>query len=390
MGNIIPYPTVTPVFLWNWNSRAEVVINQGGTSSSKTVSIMQVLFLRATLEPNVVITVVGGDVPDLKAGAMRDAKRIVASSDYIRSQITRPFHETDRVYSFRSGSMMEFRSYENEYDARSGKRHYLFLNEAQNIPFEVYQELAERTFKQVFLDYNPTRRFWAHDLVGTPNIELFISSFLHNPYCDPKVRRQLLRYRVTNPARWRVYGLGLTGEIEGSVFKSVFPIDRFPDIPFVYGLDFGYSIDPTALVKLGKSGGSLYGRQLIYETGLSDSRLARKLEAVGVTPYDKIMADAGDPKAIDALIDEGFWVEAAPKGPDSVSFGIERINDFEAVYLTADSADWWVERENYTWQKNKRTGKYTNKPVDAFNHCWDAARYAVYDLTAAGGIIASG
>jgi phage terminase large subunit len=388
-NQVIPYSTVTAVFEWNWKCRAEVVINQGGTSSSKTFSILQVLFLRSILEPNIITTVVGGDIPDLKSGALRDAKMIVATSDYVRGHIVQ-FNSTDRVYYFRNGSVMEFKSYQDEFDARSGKRRYLYINEAQNVSKEVFDELNDRTFGQAFLDYNPTVRFWAHDLIGTSGVQLFISNFLHNSWCDPKVRRNLLRYRTTNPARWRVYGLGLTGEVEGAIFQKVFNADTFPDVSFVYGLDFGYSNDPTALVKAAQNGPALYGQQILYERGLSDARLAAKMRAAGVSYYDKIVADPADPKAIDALRDEGFWVEPAEKGPDSIAFGIERINSFEGgVYLCGESPDWWTERENYVWQK--KNGKYTNRPIDGWNHCWDGFRYAVTDLTTNGnGILASG
>lgn len=390
--NIVPFPTITPVFDWNYNSRAEIVINQGGTSSGKTFAIMQVLLIRAITERNTTITVVGGDIPDLKSGALRDTKNIVATSDFVRSQIV-SFNVVDRTYFFRSGSIIEFKSYQDEYDARSGKRQYLFVNEAQNIAREVFDELHDRTFKQTFIDYNPTTRFWAHDLHGQPGVQVFISNFTHNPYCDPKVIRSLLRYRTANPARWRVYGMGLTGEVEGSIFRRVFQADAFPSgCEFVYGLDFGYANDPTALCRMAKVGRWLYGQQLIYEPGLSDARLARKIEAAGVTPYEKIIADAADPKAIDTLRGFGLWVEPAEKGPDSVQFGIEQINDtdrFDGLYLVGENPDWWTEQENYVWQK--KNGKYINKPVDAFNHLWDACRYATRELISGGsGILASG
>src|SRR5690606_37871604 len=150
--------------------------------------------------------------------------------------------------------------------------------------------------------------------------------------------------------------------------------------------------DPTAFVRVAKYGRWLYGQQLIYEPGLSDARLAARIEAAGISPYEKIIADAADPKAIDTLRDFGLWVEPAEKGPDSVQFGIEQINDserFDGVYLVGDCPDWWTEQENYIWQK--KNGRYINKPVDAFNHCWDAFRYAVRELVSGGsGILASG
>jgi phage terminase large subunit len=390
LNKIVPYPKISPVFEWNYTATADIVINQGGTSSGKTVAILQVLFLRAATEAQTITTVVASDIPDLKSGALRDAKfYVVAPSDYIQGQIEK-YNEHERVYYFKNGSIIEFKSFETEFDARSGKRHYLYINEGQNVKFEVYEQLAMRTFKQVFIDYNPTRRFWAHDLIGLPNAIRFISNFTHNPYCDDKVIRQLLRWRTANAARWRVYGLGMTGEIEGAIFTNVHEIDKLPDLGyFVFGLDFGYRNDPTALVKMGKGGNALYGQELIYEKGLSNALLVKRLKDVGVTKNDQIIADPADPKAIDYLTDEGFWCEPAEKGPDSIRFGIERIQSFEAgMFIAIDSLNWWAERENYVWQK--KDGKDINKPIDAYNHCWDAARYATYKLDQGGGMVAFG
>lgn len=384
-----PYPVTSPVFEWNWNTRAEVVINQGGTSSAKTYSILQVLFLRAVIEPGVVITVVGGDIPDLKSGALRDARNIITSSPFLQYHLA-AYNVTERLFTFRSGSVMEFKSYESEYDARSGKRDYCFLNEAQNVKKEVYDELHARTRKQVFLDFNPTQRFWAHDLIGQDGVTLFISNFTHNPALDEVTRRKILRYKKTNPARWRVYGLGLTGEVEGAIFQSVFPCDAFPQLEtheVRYGMDFGYSNDPTTLVKVGRVGDALYGQQLLYETGLSNAAIVQRLERFGVPKNVRIIADSADPKAIAHIKGAGYNIHPAPKGPDSVKFGIEQINSYEGgIHLAPGADQWWVEQENYKWQK--KNGKYINVPTDSYNHLWDAFRYAVSDIGRKSGFLA--
>ena len=391
MGSqIIPYSKITPVFEWNYTTKYEVVINQGGTYSGKTVAIEQVLFLRAATEKNIIVTIVGADVNDLKSGALRDAQKyVIPQSEYIQSQIV-SYNATDRVYFFKNGSIIEFKSYHDEIDAHGAKRDYLYINEGQNVKFEVYEQLAMRTTKQVFIDYNPTRRFWAHDLLGQPGVVRFISNFSHNPFADPKVVRNVLRWRTTNIPKWRVYGLGMTGEVEGAIFTNVKGIDAFPaHLDFVYGLDFGYRNDPTALVKLGKEADKLYGEEMLYEKGLSNALLAKRLKDLGVKEDVCIVADPADPKAIDYLKDSGFWVEPAEKGPDSIRFGIERIQSFEGgLYLTYQSKNWWDEKDNYVWAK--KDGKYINKPVDGWNHCFDSARYACEVLDKGGGMLGWG
>lgn len=386
-----PYQTLSPVFEWNWNSRAEVIINQGGTSSGKTYSILQVLLLRCATEPRTVCTVVAGDIPDLKSGALRDAKNIVHDSEYLMANVT-GFNSTERVYTFQNGSVMEFKSYENKYDARSGKRDYCFINEAQNVKQEVYEELHARTRKQLFIDYNPTQRFWAHDLIGRTGVQLFISNFNHNPFLDDRTRAKILRYKTDNPARWRVYGLGLTGEVEGSIFKAVYQTDVFPEADqseYRYGMDFGYSNDPTTLVKVLRCGDKLYGQELIYESGMSNEAIVRRLDALRVPKNARIIADSADPKAIDHIKNAGYNIRGAAKGPDSVKFGIEEINGYTGgIHLVGPADNWWREQENYVWQK--KNGRYINQPIDDFNHIWDAFRYAVMDMRRHSGVILTG
>ncbi|MFD2145489.1 phage terminase large subunit [Mucilaginibacter antarcticus] len=170
------------IFKRNYTSTAHVVINQGGTSSGKTFAIEQVLFCLASQHQNQVITVVGQDIPNLKAGALRDAARIYQELPQLKHLI-KSYNKTDRVFEFHNGSIIEFKSYANAQDAKSGKRDYLFINEANGIEWNTYQELAMRTKTRIFIDYNPNSEFWVHDhLIGTPDVELIISDHRHNPF----------------------------------------------------------------------------------------------------------------------------------------------------------------------------------------------------------------
>ena len=167
---------ISPIFEWNYRTTKSIVINQGGTSSGKTYSLLQVLACKAAEQPNQVITIVGQDIPNLKSGAIRDFESIL-NNPFFRSMI-KSINITNREYRLHNGSLIEFKSFDNEQDAKSGKRDYLFMNEANGIPYSVYDQLQIRTTKQVFIDYNPTFAFWVHDkLIGSSDkVEVFISN----------------------------------------------------------------------------------------------------------------------------------------------------------------------------------------------------------------------
>ena len=187
------YDTIGDVFWWLFEDRHKyrTIIEQGGTWSGKTYSIMQMLGLIAITERNKTITVVGQDVPNLKRGALRDFEEIVARSPLLKRCITAN-NRSDRIYTFNTGSIIEFVSYLNAQDAQSGKRDYLFMNEANGIQYGIYQELEIRTDCNVFLDYNATAAFWVHDnLIGKPETVRHISSYINNPYVSPEVRASI-------------------------------------------------------------------------------------------------------------------------------------------------------------------------------------------------------
>ncbi len=210
---------ISSVFRWNFESVKPIVINQGGTSSGKTYSILQVLICKCLQEKNQVVTVVGQDVPNLKSGAIRDFETIIETTPFF-SRFLESINRTDKSYKFINGSIIEFKSYENEQDAKSGKRQYLFVNEANGVPFSVYDQLQIRTEKQVFLDYNPTFAFWVHDkLIGRDDVDLFISNYKNNPFISAEIIRKIEQLKHTDPNKWKVYGLGKTGVLENGKQK---------------------------------------------------------------------------------------------------------------------------------------------------------------------------
>ena len=377
---INPFP-ISPIFEWNYKSRKQIVVNQGGTSSGKTYSLLQVLACKAAEKANQVITVVGQDIPNLKAGAIRDFDNIISSIPFFESMI-RAVNKTDKTYYFHNGSILEFKSFDNEQDAKSGKRDYLFMNEANGIPYSIYDQLQIRTTKQVFIDYNPTFAFWVHDkLIGADNVKVFISNYTHNPFLKDSIKRKIEKLKTKDPNKWRVYGLGMTGQVEGAIFPVVNWISKLPTDNIkksCYGMDFGYANDPTTLVKLVLSQGKLYGQLLLYKTGLTNQDIGKEFERIGIKKGLKtgalIMADSAEPKSIKELRNLNYRVKPCKKGSDSIRNGIDKIKSYGSINLV-NSELWKQEQQKYVWKIDRKDGRALNKPEDQFNHIWDAYRY---------------
>lgn len=375
----------TPVFHWNYGSTKRVRVNSGGTGSSKTISILQVLIVYAITQQNKVITIAGQDFPNLRVGALRDFKTLLNNSLFAKAQVKEE-NKSSSTWTFKSGTIIEFNSYDDAQDAKSGKRDILFLNEANGVGLDIYTELADRTSDIIFLDFNPTAHFWAHDtLMGDHDVDWFISNFTHNPFIPKEIRRKLLGYKESNPARWRVYGMGLKGTTEGCIYQNWEKEPFFPDEcdKWGYGLDFGFSVDPTALVKFGLFDGKYYVEEIVYGRGLKDNDLSDALKEQRVGYFDLVVADPSAPQSIATLNDiYGFSVEKAKKGPDSVSKGIQLLQELPLV-VVGNSPNIVNELENYIWKKQK--GQTLNIPVDKHNHALDAMRYiATYLLTTEG------
>ena len=377
---------ISPIFEWNYNTDKSIVVNQGGTSSGKTYSILQMLLIKASEKPNQIVTVVGQDIPNLKVGAIRDFDTILSSSEFFNSLIKQR-NISDRTYTLTNGSKIEFKSYENEQDAKSGKRDYLFMNEANGIGYSIYDQLQIRTSKQTFIDYNPTAPFWVHDkLIGKENVQLFISNYKHNPFLKDSIKRKIEALQDIDKNKWRVYGLGLTGELQGVIFDNVEWIQELPTDNIkrsCIGVDFGYSNDPTTIVKIVLSQGSIYGKLLHYETGLTNPDIGKVFKELGfkkgLQQGDFIMADSAEPKSIKELRNLGWRVKGVKKGADSVRFGINQIKSYGKLFLINNEL-WKQEQRNYVWKTDKSDGKTINKPIDKDNHIWDAFRYAEQGL----------
>lgn len=359
----------------NYASTAHIVINQGGTSSGKTYAIEQALFCLACESEKQVITVVGQDIPNLKAGALRDALSIYSSSAVLQAMV-KSYKSTDRVFEFYNGSIIEFKSYDNAQDAKSGKRDYLFINEANGIDWGIYSELALRTRRKIFIDYNPNSPFWAHDnLIGKTGVQLIVSDHRHNPYLSKQTRDKIESLQDVYPELWRVYARGLTGKITGLVLSNWHICEKIPEgaKSVAAGLDFGFSNDETGCILVYKQNGELWIDEVLYETGLTNPDISLKLTAANISKRTEIVADSAEPKSIEELRRLGWYITGAKKGADSIKNSIDILKRFN-LNITRRSVNLINELGRYKW-KTDQNGKTLNEPVDSCNHLIDPLRY---------------
>ena len=366
---------VTELYDANLNATERIVVNQGGTSSGKTYAIMQVLFFLAMQQPNIVVTVCGQDVPNLKKGAYRDATNIRNNSDVLT--LVFPYvNEGERIFKCINGSIIEFSSFKDAQDAKSGKRDYLFVNEANGISYEVYWQLAIRTRRRIFIDYNPTARFWVHDeVIGRDGVRLIISDHRKNHFLSQEEHERI--EGIEDAELWKVYARGLTGKIEGLVLTNWDICDALPPREewkmSAYGLDFGFTNDPSALEHVVLAHGDLWIDEKIYSTGLTNPDIAQRAKGEGLTDNDVIVADCAEPKSIRELQAAGLWVTASPKGQDSIVSGIDILKRYR-IHVTRHSLGILSNLRSYQWGRD-RDGNMTNKPEDRNNHGIDAVRY---------------
>lgn len=366
---------VSDLFMANKEAEERTVVNQGGTSSGKTYSIMQLLFEMAMNESDLVITIVGQDIPNLKKGAYRDAKTILNRSPILQAWF--PYlNESDRVIRCINGSVLEFTSFKDEQDAKSGKRDVLFINECDGIVYGIYWQLDMRTRRKVFLDYNPSARFWVHDsVIGRDNVKLIISDHRCNPFLSKEEHEKI--ENIEDYELWKVYARGKTGKLKGLIFPEFCIVDRVPEVLDCkgnwYGLDFGFSNDPSALENLRLAHGELWIDELLFEAGYDNPMIAKIMKSNGITKRDVVIADCAEPKSIAEINSFGFRVEPSSKGADSVNNGLQILQRYK-INVTRRSTGIIQEMKRYKWKVDKN-GVMLNVPIDVWNHGIDAIRY---------------
>ena len=311
---------------------------------------------------------------------MKDFKKIMVETGRFFDD---RWNATDFKYTFANGSQIEFFSADNDAKLRGARRDWLYMNEANNMNFHSYTELASRTKKGVYLDWNPTNPFWFHDeLINDLDVDFLIINYLDNEACPESALNFINKAKSKanqGSSFWtnwyRVYGLGEIGSLEGVVFNNWQQCDKIPiDAEFIsYGLDWGFTNDPTALIEVYRHDGLIYVNELLYQTQLTNSSIIAHLKQIGVNTQQCIVADSAEPKSIQDLTNAGFYVEAARKGPDSIKASIDRLQQYD-IRITKNSLNLIKELRQYKWAKD-REGKSLNAPEDVMNHAIDCLRY---------------
>lgn len=360
------------------NKRTKAI--QGGTSAGKTYGILPVLIDKCLKQKGLEVSVVAESVPHLKRGVIKDFKKILESTQrWSREQ----WHSTDSRYTFRNGSYVEFFSADDNSKLRGARRDILYVNEANNIEFESYSELSVRTKQEVYLDWNPTHRFWYHEhLEGDDDLDFLILNYLDNESCPESAIEYILKAKEkakTIPYwdNWyKVYGLGQTGMLQGTVFSNWTTGEFDISLPYCHGLDFGFNPDPCGLVKVAvdQKSKKIYLEEKAYLTNLGtddiETLLKNRIENNGL-----IIADSASKLTIHDLRQRGINMQACIKGAGSILADLKLMMDYELI-ICGESPNLKMELNNYIWNDKK-----AGIPIDKYNHLIDPARYAFRRLS---------
>lgn len=355
----------------------KIRIIQGGTSASKTISILQLLITLAQTDKSPTLTsIVSESLPHLKKGAIRDFKNILKAHNYWKED---RWHDTDKIYTFETGSQIEFFGAEQSEKLRGGRRDRGFMNECNTLSLEAFDEFEVRTKEFVFLDFNPTNEFWVFtDIIGQrDDAELIILTYKDNEACPPEIVNSI-EQRKNRTGWYMVYGLGILGEIEGRIYKGWHEIDNIPNEARLerYGIDFGYHPDPCAIVAVYYYNGGYILDEVSYQLEMSNREIANTLKNLSRA---LCVADSAEPKSIDELKMYGLNVVPTNKGADSVRHGIKAVQD-QSISVTKRSANLLKEYRNYLWAVDKEGNVLPGIPEGGNDHILDAARYAINSL----------
>ena len=358
--------------------KKRIKVIRGGTSASKTFSILPILIDRAIKTSNLEISVVSESIPHLRRGALKDFLKIMmALGRYNDNQ----FNKSTLKYTFSNGSYIEFFSVDQPDKLRGARRNVLYVNECNNVDFDSYYQLAIRTSGEIWLDYNPSSLFWVdRELINQDDVDFITLTYLDNEALSETIVKEIESAKEKAKTSsywanwWQVYGLGQTGSLEGVCIPDWKEIQLPNEARLLcYGMDWGYSNDPTSLIAMYKYNDAYVFDELIYQKGLLNSDISNLLKTNGVN--DIVYADSAEPKSIAELNSYGHNVLPVSKGRDSIVYGLNLINQ-NKVYVTSRSKNLINELRNYIWMVDKQ-GNKLNKPIDAYNHAIDAMRYAM-------------
>jgi len=366
---------VNKVYTHLKRSKKKIVVEQGGTRSGKTYNILLwIIFHYCAKSTGQTITIARKTFPAVRSSVMRDFFDILKQHELYNEDL----HNKSNSEYVLNGNLVEFVSLDQPQKIRGRKRDLAFLNEANELTFEDWQQIVFRTNGRIILDYNPSDSFhWIYDrVIPRDDADFYQTTYQDNPFLDATIVAEIERLKQTDEHYWRVYGLGERGTNRAQVFQFSTYQQLPPQAKFLsYGLDFGFTNDPSALVACYQWGDNLYFQEVLYSTNLTNQDLSQMFTKFEVGRYDEVFADSSEPKSIEELHRMGFNVKPTAKGADSVNAGIDMLKRYK---LHVNGSNLVKEMENYKWLEDKN-GNLLNKPEDKYNHAIDALRYGVWN-----------
>jgi phage terminase large subunit len=347
-------------------SKTRVTQHIGGTRSGKTYAILQFLIVEA-IKTKQTVTIVRKTIPSLKRTVMKDFKDILSDIGIWSDD---KMNITDRIYQIQD-STIQFISTDDAEKLRGVKSDILFIDEASEIDEESYFQLSIRTSGKIILAYNPTVSPY-HWLRQMQDCDRFVTTYKDNTYLPKEMVQAIEDLQHKNPKYWAIYGKGEFAVNDKAIYQ--FEVVEDYEAEFVaFGLDWGYSQDPTAVVAVYKNGDNLYLEEVLYEKGLVLKDIADRLNALEITKSEEIWCDSSEPRSIEELYRMGFNAKAVKKGPDSIKFGISVLQNHK-IHIHKKSQNLINEMYAYQYSTDKH-GYITDTPEGGLDHLLDAARY---------------
>lgn len=363
--------------------RKRIRVIRGGQGAGKTISILILLINHAAGKPDKEILIISAELTKMRLTVIKDFVKLMKQIGIFDE--SRFIAET--LYRFPNGSFIKFIGLDKSDVGKGLRSDVAYFNEVNKCDFESYRQVASRS-KIVFADYNPDTEFYIDtDVITRDDCDFLQLTFEDNELLSIDERQEILLYKEKGYNQdgsiknsywanlWQVYGLGNIGNLEGVVFSNWSIVDSIPiEAQFVsYGLDWGFTNDPTALIEVYRYNKAIYVNELVYQTRLTNGEIINKLKLLEVKSNQCIVADSAEPKSIQDVNNAGFWIEAARKGPDSIKNSIDRLQEYQ-IFVTSQSMNLIKELRQYRWAKDKE-GKSLNAPEDIMNHAIDALRY---------------
>tara|TARA_R110002153_G_scaffold181638_1_gene334937 strand:- start:18 stop:1184 length:1167 start_codon:yes stop_codon:yes gene_type:complete len=358
-------------------SKAKIIVEQGGTRSGKTYNIlMWIIFFYAPANRNKTVTICRKTFPSLRASVMRDFIEILRTY----KMYSEAAHNKSSSEYILYNNLIEFISLDQPQKVRGRKRDLLFINEGNELFWEDWQQLLFRTQEKIIIDYNPSDEYhWIYDkVIPRDDCDFFITTYLDNPFLGSSIKTEIERLRETDEQYWQIYGLGIKGVSKSTIFRYT-EVEKIPESAkfLSYGMDFGYTNDPTTMIGVWIDEYNIYAKEFLYRTMMTTTDIHKFLKELNID-REMIFADSAEVRLIDELRRMGWNIRPSIKGRDSINAGIDLLKRYK-LNLTSQSNNAIQEFRNYKWQED-RNGKMINVPIDKSNHLIDALRYGTYSI----------